>query len=640
MTLFTGMKYFLDQVGVQTTQVQAAFSFYQSQIVNTNSVYSDEWATSSSSGILNKEATGQFFNYSGTGYFNGSAYMQLSNPYTFDNDTILLSYEKLKTGDEILMSSATGNNITNYSGFCAGINNANKFYFKYWNPVEGVFTFTYSKELANKNLMILNRNSNILTIGNLNNNTLGFETESFYIKNNIFQQSNQLFIGGTPNKIPWAHDNSSNFSGYVDKFFILKDAPFIYNKQYLSGIISVNSGVLGSYQTNCYTTGYLTGSGFSTSGVTGYLTTIFNITTTGITGYKTGINSYLYTGVTGYDNISLGYYSDNCNNLLEIFNQVPLSGLITLNSQYNIPITGLIINTGYNQSPLTGKITGTTQVYVTGQTCNSVFIETGSSISITDNNYLASLSFSRISLISEINKSFDILESYNEDYQPKFLDYNNNLIFDSTDDTFFNNKFIDDNSLPSGLLLFLNGQLIVDSGFSLKTVDYNTYVIPSIDYYRSGTQIYVDELTSKTDDIFYDYFTGNSELIYLTGISSGSPLVNSNFNNKFIFINGHKLVSGITYSGTNTINMNIPSGNNFVLLKQISKLNYFSGNSCTLKLGNFNLNKNCSQVYLNGIKQKLFDNYIENSNFSLLSGEFYENKNNYIIYNNTDDFFV
>jgi hypothetical protein len=321
MSLFTGMKYFLDQVGVNTTQVQAAFSFCQSQRVDTTSVYSDEWATSSSSGILNKEATGQFFNSTGIAYFNGSAYMKLSNPYTFDNDTMLLSYEKLRAGDEILMSSVTGTNFINYSGFCIGVNDANKFYFKYWNPVEGPFTFTYSQNLANKNLMILNRNGNIFTIGSFNNNLLQFDNEIFSIKNNIFAQSNNLFLGGTPNNVNWAHSQTLNFSGYIDKFFIFKDAPFIYNNKYVSGLIYLNTGSDGYIENNCYTTGYFSGFQFPITGVS-YQVIPFNITGSGITGSQVILTGYSYSGVTGYGRTSLGFYGD-CNCQIEIFAQTP-----------------------------------------------------------------------------------------------------------------------------------------------------------------------------------------------------------------------------------------------------------------------------------------------------------------------------
>jgi hypothetical protein len=86
--------------------------------------------------------------------------------------------------------------------------------------------------------------------------------------------------------------------------------------------------------------------------------------------------------------------------------------------------------------------------------------------------------------------------------------------------------------------------------------------------------------------------------------------------------------------------LNLPSGDNFIFIKSVPNFNYYSGNNSTVRLLKQNLNKNSSQVYLNGIKQKIGNNYIENSDFDLFSGDFFENQNNYIIYNNTDDFFV
>ena len=197
---------------------------------------------------------------------------------------------------------------------------------------------------------------------------------------------------------------------------------------------------------------------------------------------------------------------------------------------------------------------------------------------------------------------------------------------------FINNNFIESgDNLPSGTLLFLNGQTILDSGFSIQTIGYDSYIIPNIDYYQSGNTVFVDEAIVETDAIFYDYITGDSKILYTTGISSGSQLVGENFINKFVFINGQKLVSGATYTGTNTINLNFPSGDNFILIKSVPNFNYYSGNNSTVSLIKQNLNKNSSQVYLNGIKQKLGNNYIENSDFDLFSGDFFENQNNYII---------
>jgi hypothetical protein len=178
------------------------------------------------------------------------------------------------------------------------------------------------------------------------------------------------------------------------------------------------------------------------------------------------------------------------------------------------------------------------------------------------------------------------------------------------------------------------------STISIKTIGYDSYIIPNIDYYPSRNTVFVDESIVATDALFYDYITGDSKILYTTGISSGSPLVGENFINKFVFINGQKLVSGATYTGTNTINLNLPSGDNFIFIKSVPNFNYYSGNNSTVRLLKQNLNKNSSQVYLNGIKQKIGNNYIENSDFDLFSGDFFENQNKYIIYNNTDDFFV
>ena len=613
--------------------------------VNKNIVTPDLWATSSTFGILNTgingSVTGSFFQNTGTGFFNGSSIMKLNSPYTFENDTILLSYERLRNGDEILLSSATGNSFSTYSGFCLGVSHANKLYFKYWNSVEGPFTFTAPNVLANKNLVLINRNDDNLTIGTLNNNSVEFELNNFNIKNNVFVQSSELFLGGMYNNVPWANDRSLNFSGYVDKFYIFKDVQLFYQDYLISGIIYTGVQTQGYNESYCYITGFLTGSGFSTSGVTGFVTIPYNITGTGITGYL-NINTgyYSYSGVTGYTNVSRGFYS-YCNNTVEISGAVPVSGRITISGQSLQRLTGLIITTGYNQIPLSGNITGINQVYTTGQICSTFFVSTGDTLFFKNNNYLKSLSFSEVSVLSPLNKQSDIIEVYHDNYLDKTLYYNRDLLFNFTDDNFINNNFIESgDNLPSGTLFFLNGQTILESGFSIQTIGYDSYIIPNLDYYQSGNTVFVNESIIETDAIFYDYITGDSKILYRTGISSGSQLVGENFINKFVFINGQKLVSGATYTGTNTINLNFPSGDNFILIKSVPTFNYYSGNNSTVRLIKQNLNKDSSQVYLNGIKQKLGNNYIENSDFDLFSGDFFENQNNYIIYNNTDDFFV
>jgi hypothetical protein len=639
----TGMKYFIDLLSIDYQNIEAAFNFISGQNSSSpNSVYGENWAIGSSSGVLNQ--TGVFFQFRGTGHFNGSTYMNLSKPFTFDNNSaILFSYEKTNARDEIIMSSISGTTFNNYSGFCLGVNNANKLYFKYWNPVEGPFTFTFRKNLADKNLIILNKNNDDLTIGKFNNNLFDFELENFKFKNNAFRESNKLIIGGMPNSIPWANFDTNNFSGYIDNFYIFKNTSFLYKNYYASGLVYSPTGAEGLTGQNCFLTGYLSGSGFSFTGVTGYLNQPFLITGTGITGtINQNITGSSYSGITGYSNISLGFFNDGCGNTQQIFGQTPLSGLITITYTGAINLTGLIITTGYNQIPLSGPITGVEYVYITGQSCTPFFQITGNVLFNQDVNFLKSLSYSQISLLSEIKSGNHILEIYNEPYQTNKLNYNTNLQYSLTNNNIYNNQFFDPSfdNIPSGILLYADKKLILNSGFNTINTGYNNYIIPIVDYYSTGNIVYTNKNYNESNQLFYDYFTGSSKIIKITGISAGTALAGENFDKSFIFINGIKLISGKGFLMPNIINITVPSGNNFIFVKKIPNFFYKSGNISTLDLNIKNLNDSCSQIFFTGAKQKLNQNYIENSIYDLLSGNFFESKNNFIIYDNTQDFFV
>ena len=54
--------------------------------------------------------------------------------------------------------------------------------------------------------------------------------------------------------------------------------------------------------------------------------------------------------------------------------------------------------------------------------------------------------------------------------------------------------------------------------------------------------MYVSPDIPENDNIFYDYFTGNVEIIGVTGWQSGTNLVGKNFVNSFVFVNGQKLI--------------------------------------------------------------------------------------------------
>jgi len=644
MSYYTGIKFFADVLDVEYNQILAAFSFYSGNL-NSTTVLPENWSGSQSATGWLTSSSPSFFAKTGTGIFTSNISMYVSGKdFSLNDSTLFLSYERYNNvkGSQILLTSATGD-YSDSVGYLLGINDANKLYFKYWNPVEGAYTFTYSKILSDKNLIVLNRNNSVITMGRYNNNTYSFETEEFSIYQNAFKNhpSGILYLGGYGGtNIPiqnWATRGTSNLYAYVDKFYFFSGLPFQYCNTLASGLYSIATGYQGSTNTFCYTTGYNFNSGFSYTGVTGIFVSGFSSGISGITGYTTGVSGYSYSGITGYSGKSLGIYVDNCGNSQTLYQQVPVSGLISGTYVTAIALTGFTYITGTKEIQLTGNISGSSGIYITGQVCNNIFTVTGDILYDVDQNYLKSLSYSEISLLSNIKQNEDIVEIYNEPYQNTSLNYNVNLIYDNLNNYHTDNQILDSNKI----LLFANGQALLNSGYVLVQNGYDVNILPSADYYITGNIITTNNSFIINDNLFYDSFTGNITGFLLTGYSSGSVIPNVNFFNSLVFYNGQKLISGIDYTGSNQLNFSISSGDNYILIKNLpSNIVYQSGSTGTLNLNNKNLNNGCTEVYLNGIKQKLNNNYVENSFYDLISGNYIEASTNSIIYNNTDDFFV
>ena len=643
MTFYTGIKFFADNLGIEYNKILAAFSFYSGFNTN-NIIYPEIWSGSNSAtGYLSTVVIGGqgFFNFNGTGNFNGSLTMSLrgQNFALTEDSTFFISYQKLRTGSEILLSSATGTNFNNCQGYCLGVNDANKLYLKYWNPVEGPSTFTYSKILSDKNLIVVNRTNSILSIGRYDNNKFSYDLEQFSIFNNAFKNndSGSLFLGGHSSNINWVDSSSNNFSGFVDKFYFFSGLPFQYCNILTSGLYSIPTGYDGYTETFCYTTGYNFNSGFSYTGITGVFVSGFSSGVSGITGYTTGVSGYSYSGITGYAQNSLGIYVDNCGNSQILYQQVPVSGLISGTYITAIPLTGFTYITGTQEIVLSGIISGFSGIYITGEICDSIFNITGDILYDVNESYLSSLSYSQISLLSNVEQNKDTVEIYNEPYQNTPLNYNTNLLYDNISSYYTDNNILNSNII----LLFANGQALFSSGYTLVQNGYDTVIVPNIDYYVTGNIFITNNNFTINDNLFYDSFGENSSGFLLTGYTSGNIIPNINFSGSSVFYNGQKLVSGKDYTGNNRFNFSIDSGNNYILIKKLpSNIIYQSGSSGTLNLNNKNLNDGCSQVYLNGIRQKINNNYIENSNYDLISGNYTEPSVNSIIYNNTNDFFV
>jgi hypothetical protein len=654
VNIISGMNFLVDALNINYADIVTAFSFRSNPTTNTDIVYGDPWATGASSGILNTIGGNGFFDYSGSGNFNTTNYFKLSKDYSLNESTILISYEKLRMGNEVLLSSVTGNSFNTYSGFNIGINDANKLYLKYWNNIEGSFTFTYTGILSDKNILVINRTNSVITLGHFNNNNFQFSSQEFEIYQNNFINSSNLYVGGNPNGYAWDSNNPSNFSGYMDRLYIFNNIPYVYANVLARGFFSEPTGFEGDLEEYCYTTGFLSGSGYSYSTVTGVLVSGFESGITGITGYQQINSGYVYTGITGYSGKFLGSYIDNCGNSVNIVEQIALSGEIYNEVLVTVPLTGITYVTGFTEIELIGIDTGIENVFVTGLICDSYFNNTGDVLYSYDDNYLASLSYKEISLLTAVGPASvepidnDIVEIYAEKNQSKVLDYNINLGYDVLNENYF---YIDREFGPNEVLMFGNGQALIDDGYELIPSGYEIIRSPKFDYFITGTTVETNKFFGVKDFLFYDYFSGKSSFSQRTGNIFGEIFYQSSNSgvDAFVFKNGQKLISGIDYSverietGMNLYFLNVNPSNdlNYFMVREINHYNnYVSGNSGTLKF-NYPFNHGCSQVYYNGIKQKINSNYIENSNYDLISGVFKEpSVFKEVIYNNTDDFFV
>jgi hypothetical protein len=635
MNYYTGLNDKLISLWLSKENIFTCLGFYSGN-KNDNIIYPDEWTFPfSASGNLISQNSSNFY-FTGSGFFDGNSLIKIDRPFEINNSGIFLSYQRIRSADEILFSSITGDSFNNYSGYLLGVNEANKLYFKYWNPIEGPFTFTFKNIISDKNLIYVYKEQSSVTIGKYNNNSFDFETETFQILNNAFQDSNQLILGGTTliNKnIGWI--NSNNFSGYIDKFYILKDiSPFYINDLGTSlfsnsEIVNINTNI------SCYQTGFSILSGFSYTGITGVFVSGFTIETTGITGYIDILSGFSYIGITGIEQTLIGSYVDNCGIVNNIYNSQSLTGLITGNLTISSGIIGTIFTTGAENINLTGLFTGESLVTITGEVC-----VTGQETNLIldynkDYNFLKSLSYSEVSLLKNNIINNDILEIYTEKYTGIKLNYNQDLEKNSVDQYYYNNNYND-----IDILIFKNGQTLIPSGISTTQSGYNLIFNPIVDYYITGNQIYVKNF-NEDDYVFYDVITGN----FLAKLNTGSTveIPNIMIDNYWIFKNGQKLISGKDYiKNLNTLILSDVSSSeeNYILFKKIpNNFIYKSGNLGSLGLTD-SFNHNSSQVYYNGIKQKLFNNYIENSKFDQISGNFYNNFINNQILTSNDGFFI
>lgn len=326
------------------------------------------------------------------------------------------------------------------------------------------------------------------------------------------------------------------------------------------------------------------------------LTNIFNV----VTGVRYE-NTLIGTGITGYSQYLQGYQ--------------------IINGQ-SLPI--------YSYSGLTGNIYSDLLIELTGIVTGDYEIATlTASSGLPNYNYL--MSFCNSKILSFNN--FD--DSYKEVYS--FSGRN-------TDDINLNAAFINPNLKFSVLTtgsgeninFYVNGLAqILTTTFSDS---YTGELVPS------GTFLDSQGFFDRDDIAIYDFIQGSGSI---TGASisdetNGFINIPSSFiNNRDIYLNGIKMISGIDYSPSGSSVVLAPSGfcaGDIVLLpKHNSNLVRYTGynnNNFETSIPLFD-----EQVWINGLRQVKYADYEKLSDFSLKYTTFSLEPYQDIIYNNDTGFF-
>lgn len=307
------------------------------------------------------------------------------------------------------------------------------------------------------------------------------------------------------------------------------------------------------------------------------------------------------TGITGYQEVLIG---------TEIVN----GG--TVNKYSYSGITGLIYETGLVE--LTGLVSGTSE---------ELFYRPPSGVY--DYNYVVPFASSKIVL------NRDIGESYREVYSFSGRNGNDlNLIpvFSSA-----NSKYT--------ILTTGDGETINFYANGLAQ-PYVSSLVPSLtgDFIISGSFIESDGFFDGGDFPIYDIIYGSVSLTGITtgDVASGSKSFSSSYvDNRDIYLNGNKLISGINYSGVgSSIVLNtsdLVDGDIYLLPKHSFNFVRYTG------YGNGGIDSNNKlfdeQVWVNGLRQIRELDYEKVPDFSLKYPVVYLDQPSDIIYNNDTGFF-
>ena len=597
------INYFFDsQRSVANTNCLAYFDF---ELGSNSSIIYNRSGDLTISGVVKAPGfiPNSFYYKNGSGYFTGGRYAQIYNltGLNITDFTAAFIYEKANNGSFTLLSTVDtgiaiaynqqGLPILNsyYKGYNFGVTANNKLFFEYYSQ-DGPNIFLSNDSLADKNSVYLQ----------ITNNNVAFGYFDFFknklVNTNQFIQTDYLFnttgfFLGNNDLVKDTYALNKFFTGYMQEMLIFSPSILSHDLVYL------NSGFAHIYNTG------------SIGVVEQYIS--------GITGYSIGITGYL-TGVTGYKIITgvstINQWGVDCGSTT--YFETGLTGYI--------PVVGISGISGLISTIITSGITGS------GLFKNYPYIQT--------------FGKNRINLLSTLNYQDDLIDiNLITTISGISVEKNIPLVYEQYIQNYFGEFNLDSSVLNTGgAIVYANGQLQQSGSYYATGSVYNSGIYIINDYIVDDQSNFIFANSYNTSDVlFLDIITGyNTGLVKENFIITGSSPVTLTPTSVWvgsqtnIYFNGQKLTSGFHYTVDAPTNSIVFTPSTFTYSGVSGKLlgvPKISNISTTGSQNLFYLNNkflyNFSEVYKNGIRQTLSQDYIEIATFDINGGTgFFEGK--------------
>ena len=215
-------------------------------------------------------------------------------------------------------------------------------------------------------------------------------------------------------------------------------------------------------------------------------------------------------------------------------------------------------------------------------------------------------------------------------------------------DRIYSSYFLDDIYKLNEVNLFENGVGLFGSGFS-HSGQYNEFLKLSGDFALSGSNAIPFNQPDEDEDIVYDIISGSRDFYRLPqsykSISGNLYIDKFDTFTKDLYLNGVKLSSGIDYfretaNGMDLVRINGETasigGRMFTLPLGVEPKIRYTGYFNGTKTERFA--RDTSMLWSNGVRRKLNEDYIEVSQYSLLTGDRVKKEDSFVIFDNNTEF--